>query len=270
MFLRDLKVFPYITTSNSSRKALFIQTFFTQEDPMDNNYFLKIGRKIGTSEPQEIALLDLAETYYYIDSLPAGVGVSSITYVVQLLKDRVPVYTQEVVPVTLKNKHQFLATRAFLSDYMKKLESKTGNGTEVLILKKKRWGNFCGTCGSNEVNSSTLHNCPACGGTGYVGGFYLPIRCFVDLMSLTHGQLYDGQVGGIRTEAMLQVQMQPYPLLEIGDVLYIEDENVVLGVDSVDAYDGPAGGTSLQIIRASKVNKFESPEFNFLSRRGIL
>jgi hypothetical protein len=52
--------------------------------------------------------------------------------------------------------------------------------SEVLILKRKHYGERCTDCYDQEINEVLKDKCDTCFGTSFIGGFYNPVRLLVE------------------------------------------------------------------------------------------
>lgn len=91
-------------------------------------------------------------------------------------------------------------------------------GLDILIFKKKGVGDErCQTCYDPELNKTTISNCPECGGTGYKGGFYSPIRT----LAVVGIEQKSNQISTRKTqEAVIGGIFANFPVLSLGDFIY--------------------------------------------------
>ena len=96
-------------------------------------------------------------------------------------------------------------------------------GRKCKVLIKKTFGQICTNCWDPIKERVTDDQCEICYGTGYVGGYYSPIKTYVAFEPLTKRDQI--QVFGKLQPGEIVVWMSNYPLVKPGDLIY----NVVEG-----------------------------------------
>jgi len=93
-----------------------------------------------------------------------------------------------------------------------------GNGIECNVFLKKTGGQRCVECFDHLKGRVTKSQCDNCYGTGYTGGFYIPIKAYINFsVDRKVSQIADvGRMGRSENHAI----MGGYPVLRPGDVIH--------------------------------------------------
>jgi len=111
----------------------------------------------------------------------------------------------------------------------KKLIQLRTMGTTIRIYKKMLTGVRC-ECWDPVLNKSLRSNCPICGGTGIVRGYYDPIDIKA---SLSHKFSVSADKRGDLEQKMLQVRMLNFPLMRQDDVIELPKFKEIYRVSDV-------------------------------------
>lgn len=91
------------------------------------------------------------------------------------------------------------------------------NGIELLVSKKKHWGERCTVCYDPVTQDLTLEHCTTCFGTGFTDGYWTPVKIYgriapspVQTQMSPHG----------KTEVLVtRLTLLDFPSLEEGDIV---------------------------------------------------
>lgn len=93
------------------------------------------------------------------------------------------------------------------------------NNSELLLIKKIRTGQRC-DCYDDVRNSSSEGNkCRKCWGTGYVGGYYSPIKIMANFYNTQGEQEEMIATGTIETKSPIQLWVPAFPIVQENDIL---------------------------------------------------
>jgi len=91
------------------------------------------------------------------------------------------------------------------------------NGVQLIILKRRRWGNRCPDCYDPVTAQATQEHCLRCFGTAFDGGYWAPV--------LVHGRRESGTVEtnmaseGDRELKLNDFNILDYPLVDYKDII---------------------------------------------------
>ena len=141
---------------------------------------------------------------------------------------------------------------------MENLRLKEFKGREVLVFPKRNSGSRCSACFDPVHMRKTHSNCHSCFGTGFAGGYWAPVRCYMQV--ITPNDTTQKFVDGAAQVQVTQFNLGNYPLIKSGD-LVVEMENVrwIVG-DSVT----PVSKGRAMVRQTGSISRANnsSPEYN--------
>lgn len=153
---------------------------------------------------------------------PSGTRVESLAtdlYGRVALDDK---QTDQLQPGVRLENRKFLLRRKIIRD--ESIAMRSLNGVKIAVLKRRHFGTRCTYCFDPLTKLNTASRCTKCFGTGWVGGFYLPIFTYARFGA--SGTQTSLAVEGASDMNQNGVTLLNYPLVEEGDVL-VEPETDV-------------------------------------------
>lgn len=111
-----------------------------------------------------------------------------------------------------------------------------GNGVRGLLYRRRRWGATCSSCGSAQLGTTTRANCTECFGTGYSGGYFAGLDCWINLERGSQSKIT--QDDGYDEAETVKASFVGWPLPEVGDLWRSKSDGAV--------YQIASGGDPLQ------------------------
>ena len=99
----------------------------------------------------------------------------------------------------------------------KELVLKRFVGNPFYYIKRRTWGVHCNLCWDSTLNRATDPNCPVCKGTGWVGGYFKPIKFLANVNASPKWNQV--QIFGLWKDGDLMLYTLNYPLLYPQDVV---------------------------------------------------
>lgn len=97
------------------------------------------------------------------------------------------------------------------------------SGVYVAVLKRKKFGKRCPVCFDQASKTVTLSSCDTCYGTGWVGGYYSPIKCTAKINEAPlQSQI---EKNGVTEIVQSQIELMDFPRLQEKDVIVELDSN---------------------------------------------
>jgi len=172
-------------TVASFPRRVFIQ-WTLRKPPAGEGFFFDVYRAGSSEGPWEELTTDLQDTFFYVDenfNQPTVVGgerrdlnLFSLTRVIYYkVVCRFGAQTVETVAQLepgLDRRRKGIQ-RKLIRDAAKAL--KLVVGTEVAVLKQRRWGVKCNRCVSKGTTQVVRAHCKYCWGTGFLGGYWDPV-----------------------------------------------------------------------------------------------
>lgn len=191
----------------------------------DSGYTFNVFRSGSSEGPWEQIATDLADTYFFVDdNFSSNYGDRTpdlmslhrtVYYKVTAVGTSDTAETVKVMEAGLDRRRRGIH-RKLQRDARISLEKIVG--TEVAILKKRRWGTKCTKCISSTGQSVRAH-CGDCHGTGIEGGYWNPVYGFAQRQrSVEPIQVGTATSGDVETHKF-EVLMLNIPKVEPDDVL---------------------------------------------------
>jgi hypothetical protein len=170
--------------------AVFLQWDIQSDESGD--FFVDVARSQSPEGPWESIASGLREAYNFLDdkfnlppvSPPApqreGANLFSLSRAVYYQITVTPpsgssaAFMSEPTPVEpgLDTRTRLLK-RKILHDQA--VGYRRLNGIQLVVLKRRRWGDRCPTCWDATLKESTREHCPTCFGTAFAGGYWAPV-----------------------------------------------------------------------------------------------
>jgi len=132
-----------------------------------------------------------------------------------------------------KDKHQWLIARSILrKEYLRLMTLPTG--VEGMLLKKREHGPRCTDCTDHDTGDVVAECCPACFGTGFLGGYYNAVPYWLDL-SGTSSQARDTNTFGVVNNKQRIARGVAFPLVSEDDVWVASKSNLRFIVNKVES-----------------------------------
>lgn len=130
-------------------------------------------------------------------------------------------------------------------------------GTEMAVLKKRRWGEKCERCVSKGTAQVVRSHCKYCWGTGFIGGYWDPVYGYGQRQRAPI-QTQAAPEGHIDTHR-LQVLMLCLPQVEPGDVLVFLRDAQRYSVEAVN----PTQLSSVDVHQELQVSELASSSVEY-------
>jgi hypothetical protein len=165
--------------------GVFLQ--WTVDDPPLTDLRFRIERSGSPAGPYDV-LFNKLDAFHFFDKMrrleaPApGAIVEDLNYlslarsvyyrVTAISADGISAFDIADVGVTLP-KRQLLLKRKMQKDLAITFKF---NGVDVAILKRRHWGTRCVACFDRATRKIVNSKCPHCYATGFMGGYFSPVR----------------------------------------------------------------------------------------------
>lgn len=170
--------------------AVFLQWDVTSDESGD--FFIDVTRSGSPNGPWESIASGLRDTYNYLDnnfSLPPASAEAPVREAVSLFSLNRPIYYQITVTppsgiaATFSSEPTLvepgLDTRTRLLKRKILYDQAVGyrrlNGIQLIVLKRRRWGDRCPACYDPVTKEGTREHCLVCYGTTFLGGYWAPV-----------------------------------------------------------------------------------------------
>lgn len=205
-----------------------------RKPPSGSGFQFDIFRSGSSEGPWEELALGLTDTYFYVDEHfdePVVAGGErrnlNLFSLHRAVYYKVVCHFGDQVAETVAQLEAGLdrrrkgIRRKLLRDAAKAL--KLVVGTEMAVLKQRRWGTQCPHCVSTGTTQVVRAHCKYCWGTGFLGGYWDPVYGYGQRQR-SPIQTQPGPEGNIDINK-LQVIMLGVPQVEPGDVLvFLRDD----------------------------------------------
>ena len=217
-------------------RRVFLQ-WILRKPTSNTGYFFSIYRSHSPEGPWEELILDLEDTYYYIDNnfLSPSNSTSAGQYSLKMSPYYKVVVTHAqdgTVEHTKKLEASSDRRRAGIINKLRRdarVALRKGNGTEVAVLKRKWYGENC-TCRS-ATGQSTRSHCDNCYGTGVVFGYWNPVYGFASRSATPVSVNTDVQ--GKTENHVIRVLVEYIPEIIPDDILvFIRDNKRYLVIEN--------------------------------------
>lgn len=202
------------------RNAVVSWSIEPTNEPL-GNYRFDVLRSYDPESEFETKVTDLRNQYYWIDSSPDELSkwakayyqvkayqVDSSGSLVAGTEVFSSPISAEVVPSAL----------GLYKIYAKQLVYRqTGIGRETLVFRRRGSGQRCPECWDPVEQVVTRHRCPSCYGTGFLQGYYPPIKVLVKYKPSPEANTVDTQ---LKEFNYTEGRMANYPPVKPRDILY--------------------------------------------------
>lgn len=155
---------------------------------LNGDFLFSLERAGASAGPWTPVVSGLVNQYAYYDKLPQPPGTTYRDYRPANMFSFGRDFTYRLTVTAPDGSTAFTVDEASATPFMNgKMEGQRRkaardfrvslrlNGTEVALLKRKRWGPRCPKCVDKLLKEPTLSTCKVCYGTGFTGGFWSPI-----------------------------------------------------------------------------------------------
>ncbi len=206
-------------------KRIYIQWLLRNPSPGET-YVFQLYRSGSAEGPWEQIGTDLTEQYSFLDTAftsdyrMRGADLMSLTRTVYYKitvtgSSASTAETTKVLEAGLDRRRKGLR-RKLVRDAGVFLEKITGS--EIAVLKRKRWGAPCTYCQSSTGQSVRAH-CGHCHGTGILGGYWNPVYGFAQISRKVNPVQVSTEASGKVETHRTEVLMLDIPQIEHDDVL---------------------------------------------------
>lgn len=211
--------------------GVFVQ--WSVNSPEFGTFLTDVYRSSTAAGPWEL-LVSAAENIYNLNDQFLTTNPDAVTEVANQLSITRALYYRVVVtaPSLLVAEAQ-AAVEPGLAPRMKLIKRKMLrdeavtyrrlSGTEICVLKRKRWGARCPDCYDPITKEVLRADCTTCYGTSFTGGYFDPVR--------TYGRrtVVQRDVGvtslGVTETAVAQLWVLDAPYLEVDDIVVFLGDN---------------------------------------------
>ncbi len=181
---------------------------------------------IDSGEFEKLNRAPITHPFYFDDGLKP---LSKLFHVVYKLEVLFPFTdeTQMTRPIPLVCSPR-LARTFFVARRMDEkhgIEYASHTGIELVILKRKQWGEKCTECINEVTGSSTKTDCGNCFGTGFEGGFWKPYETLGKIDPLVKTQSLQDPLG-YQENINTQIHLRAFPIVVDGDVIVEKCQNL--------------------------------------------
>jgi len=132
-----------------------------------------------------------------------------------------------------KDKKQWLIARAILrKEYLRLMTLPTG--VEGVLLKKREHGPICTDCTDHDTGDVVSSCCPACFGTGFIGGYYNAIPYWLDLSGTASQEKKTNSFGVVNNKQRV-ARGVAFPLVSEYDVWVASKSNLRFIINKVES-----------------------------------
>lgn len=211
-----------------AQTGVFIQ-WDIQNPPTVGISHIKIERSGSPEGAFELVINNMINSFHYFDSFrsePApltGYTREPLNFLSlsRQVYYRVTAYApDETSAATTKEINNILPRRQALLKQKIQRDITIGfkfNGVPLAILKRMHWGTRCSACFDLLTKKVTRSKCDVCFGTGFMGGYFSPIRISGRLG--VKNIITDITPQGKADTNLVELTMLDYPLLEVDDVI---------------------------------------------------
>ena len=194
-------------------------------------YNVVVERSGGPEGPFDVLTpIPLVNTFGFVDTTFNKDSIYRNVY--YRLKAIDKVTHEETLSEVIDNRQDSLS---YVGKYMAKenkvtLERLTG--TQCLLYIRKTFGTKCTNCYDPVRGKCIMEDCNVCWGTTYTGGFFKPVKVFVEIDRRLKAVSKTENGKAERKEA--ESWMGPYPVISPGDLLIeVENTNARYLIDSL-------------------------------------
>ena len=175
--------------------ALFPSAVFIQWDilsPESGDFFIDVARAESPNGPWESIATGLRNAYNFVDNqfnLPPVTPPATIRTGTNLFSLARVIYYQITVTPPSGAAAAFVSAPTPIEPgldvrtrllkrkilYDQAVGYKRLNGIQLIVLKRRRWGDRCPDCYDPATNESTREHCLTCFGTSFLGGYWTPV-----------------------------------------------------------------------------------------------
>jgi hypothetical protein len=206
-------------------------------------YLFKIERSGSAAGPWELLTAGLQNGYNYIDDLvkQPALPVDGKAHLFSL--QRQIYYRVTVIPPSgCENGAQTEPHGLYRADaglrplqrglrrrllYDEKIVLSRVAGMQLVLLKKRRWGERCPVCYDKLTRAVTREQCPTCYGTSFTGGYWNPV--------LTVGRVYPPQAIAASTAVPGKVETDKHNI-QLLDIPLMQDDDLVVEIATNNRY----------------------------------
>lgn len=129
-------------------------------------------------------------------------------------------FSDPVLALGSWNRHDYLIARDVVRrEYLRLTRYVGSRGSH---LARRSWGTKCPRCTDFHTGMVADSNCNVCYGTGFVGGYYLPITLWVEQGTVEIREKHD-ESAGVRADTVQTARAVAFPYLVSKDV-WVNDE----------------------------------------------
>lgn len=257
-------------TVASFPRRVYVQ-WTLRKPPAATGFLFNVYRSGSAEGPWEALATDLEDTFFFVDEHfdePAIAGgirrdlnlfslQRVIYYRITCTYGSTTVETTEQLEAGLDRRRRGIR-RKLVRDAAKAL--KLVVGTEVAILKRRRWGVQCEHCVSKGTGQVVRAHCSYCWGTGILGGYWDPIYGYAQRQR-SPLQTQVAPEGNLEVNKV-NVIMLALPQVESGDILVFlrDDRRYVVEVVNPTQLQSVDVHQELQVSELSRSSREYGPK----------
>jgi hypothetical protein len=206
-------------------------------------YLFKVERSGSTAGPWEVLAPSLQNGYNYIDDLTKqpNLPIDGKAHLFSL--QRQIYYRVTVIPPSgCENSAQTEPHGLYRADpsllphqrglrrrllYDEKIVLTRIAGVQLVLLKKRRWGERCNTCYDKLTRAVTREQCPTCYGTSFIGGYWSPV--------MTVGRVYPPQAITSATSTPGKIEADKHNI-QLLDIPLLQDDDLIVEIATDNRY----------------------------------
>jgi hypothetical protein len=100
-------------------------------------------------------------------------------------------------------------------------------GVQLVLIKKRRWGERCPVCYDKTTRAVTREQCPTCYGTSFTGGYWNPV--------LSSGRVYPPQAVTVQTGVPAKIEANKHNI-QLLDVPLMQDDDIIVEIPTDNRY----------------------------------
>jgi len=153
-------------------RKVYLQ-WILRKPPSSSGFKFDVYRSGSSDGPWDLLHVDLPDTFYCVDSTPNLFSLQRVIYYKVVCRyGTEEISTVRQLEAGLDRRREGMR-RKLIRDASKAL--KLIMGTEVAILKRRRWGETCTHCVSKGTGQNVRAHCAYCWGTGFLEGYWTPV-----------------------------------------------------------------------------------------------